>query len=139
MLKYVISALLLVTGSFANAEEVQPIGKETQTIYMGLGSAPFRGSVRGSLELKNTGENNLTDIIWDLKGYSFQAQDNCPKALAPGKSCRIFVTYYNNFPGSASATLKVWTSDKNYIVNIMATGQRDPFEGMPNPPIPPRP
>lgn len=139
MLKYVVSAILICASCFASAEVVQPIGKEIVTMVMSLGSAPFRGTVRGHLELKNNGEQNLTGIVWDLKGHSFRAEDNCPKALAPGKACRIYVQFWNSFPGSASATLRVYTSDKDYIVTVMAYGERDPFENMPNPPRPPIP
>lgn len=139
MLKYVLSALLMCAGSFASAQSTFPGIKDVETIVMSIGSAPYRGTARGHLELKNTGEQDLTNIVWDLKGPSFSAKDNCPKALPSGKSCRIYVQYWNTFPGSASATLRVYTSDKDYIVTVMAYGERDPFEGMPNPPRPPIP
>ncbi|MBV2168047.1 MAG: hypothetical protein KUL82_04995 [Bdellovibrio sp.] len=128
----VISAVFM---SFS-AQAVETLG-ETVTVYMSLGSAPYNGMARGSLELKNTGDKDLTGIVWDLKGMGYRAQDNCPEALAPGKACKIYVSYWNTFPGHSSGTLKIWTSDKNYIVNLSAYGEPDPFKN-PNPPMPPR-
>ncbi|KYG62853.1 hypothetical protein AZI87_16420 [Bdellovibrio bacteriovorus] len=127
--------LTTLAVSSAHAEEINPVGG-TEVIYMGLGSAPYNGTARGSLQLKNTGDQDITKIVWDIKGMGFSAQDNCPTVLKPGKSCQIFVTYWNTFAGPASGTLLVWTSDKNYRVNLSAYGQ-EPIRP-PNPPVPPR-
>ncbi|KHD89294.1 MAG: hypothetical protein OM95_03955 [Bdellovibrio sp. ArHS] len=129
--------LLVLAVVFSVSAQAQEVGaNQTEVIYMGLGSAPYNGVARGSLQLKNTGEQDLTKIVWDIQGMGFSAKDNCPTSLKPGKSCQIFVTYWNTFPGHASGTLLVWTSDKNYKVNLSAYGQQEIRP--PNPPVPPR-
>lgn len=129
---FVVIAAIFMSIS---AHAAETLG-ETVTVYMSLGTAPYNGIARGTLELKNTGDKDLTGIVWDIKGMGFSAEDNCPEALAPGKACKIYVSYWNTLPGYRSGTLKLWTSDKNYIVNLSVIGAEDPFKNPP--PMPPR-
>lgn len=138
-MKYLVTTALMFSAMAAQAEVLDAAIPQDEIIYMSLGRAPYNGVTRGSLELKNTGAKNLTQIVWDISGMGFSAQDNCPKELVPGKACKIFVTYWNTFPGPASGTLKVWTSDKNYKVQVSAWGEEDPFRNIPRPPTPPFP
>ncbi|MNY60929.1 hypothetical protein D3C86_1975490 [compost metagenome] len=99
-----------------------------------MGSAPYRGYAEGRLTLTNKGPNPLTNIRYKIRGMGFTAKDNCPKVVAVNESCRIKVTYWNQFPGGASGELSVTTSDKSYEVQLSAYGQNDPWGN-----VPPRP
>jgi|GEM_PF-1718886 len=111
-----------------------------ELVFMSLGTVPYNGSATGRLVLTNRGPALLTGIKYSIRGMGFRASDNCPKELAVGASCRIKVTYWNTFGGSASADMMVKTSDKNYQVTITATGLRDPWNGTnPGPTFPPNP
>lgn len=130
----VILLSMLAPAAFASEESFTP----EVPVVMNLGTAPYRGSVSARMILSNEGPNDLTSISYSLRAPAFSARDNCPKVLAPQKSCRITVTYTALLPGYASGTMKVRTSDKTYIVSLSAYGQDDPWRNMP-PPNPPRP
>ena len=137
--KFVLAAVL---GSFfltTFAVAADEIYTPDTIVYMNLGRAPFRGQVSGRMELKNAGPNDLTDIRYDISGPGFSARDNCPKVLAPQKSCRITITYWAQIPGYVSASMWLKTSDKNYDIRISASSDEDPFRDMPRPPTFPRP
>jgi hypothetical protein len=137
-MKVILSAILVSMLSplaFAGDEIYVP----DTIVYMNLGQAPYRGQVSGRMELKNAGPNDLTDIRYDIQGMGFSARDNCPKVLPAGKSCKITITFWAQFPGYVSASMWLKTSDKNYDVRIAASSADDPFRGIPrNPPTPPR-
>lgn len=132
----VILLSMLAPGAFASEETFTP----DVPVVMNLGTAPYRGSVSAKMILSNAGPSDLTNISHSVNSPAFTARNNCPKVLAPQKSCKITVTFTAFFSGYASATMKVRTSDKNYIVSLSAYGQDDPWRNMPpNPPVPPRP
>ncbi|MEN0058352.1 MAG: choice-of-anchor D domain-containing protein [Bdellovibrio sp.] len=131
-MKILLSSLLFFAAPVAFANDMEAL-KVTEVITMNFGTVSYGGSASSALQLQNTGGVNITNISWKISGFGFSAKDNCPRALAPGQSCRILVRFVNTTPGPAMGELLVYTSDKNYKVNLYAVGQRDP---MPNPPIP---
>lgn len=132
----VILLTLTASGAFASEEAYTP----EVPVIMNLGTAPYRGSASAKMILSNAGPSDLTNISYSINSPAFSARDNCPKVLAPQKSCRITVTFTAFFSGYASATMRVRTSDKIYNVSLSAYGQDDPWRNMPpNPPVPPRP
>ena len=121
--------------------EAIPGAELPELVYMSLGVVPYNSTATGRLTLSNRGPGLLTGIKYSIRGMGFRASDNCPKELAVGASCRIKITYWNTFGGSASADMFVKTSDKSYQVTITATGLRDPWNGTNpgNPTFPPNP
>lgn len=133
-MKSLLLAVALFVSPATNARDLPRSPEDqTQLVLLMIGQAPFQGSIFGDLKLSNTGDTDITRIHWDLKGYNFSATDNCPEVLAPGRSCRIRISYYNSAPGYASASLLVWTSEKTYDVRVSASGAEDPSRHKPRP------
>lgn len=144
-------ATLLLSGLFCSlnstqafAEPINPIngpaapGANTVIGELDFGTVPYQSSRTMAVHLSNSTTQNVTLIAWQLNAFSFFVTNNCPKTLAPKKSCRFNVTFQNSFSGLASGTLDIQTSDKNYRINLYAQGDQDPINNIPfPPPLPP--
>jgi len=142
-MKFFLAALVFcgLSATQALAEPINPIngsdpGSDAGTVVgqLDFGSVPYDSSQTMAVHLTNSTTQNVTLLSWKLNAFSFSVKNNCPKILAPKKSCRFNVTFTNSFGELASGTLDIKTSDKNYRIDLYAEGEQDPVNNIPVPP-----
>ncbi|AZZ35799.1 hypothetical protein CIK05_02940 [Bdellovibrio sp. qaytius] len=131
----VLITLLLAMSAFA--ADI-PSEKPVEHGQIDFGLIPHNGSRTQVFTLTNNSEAPLTDISLKTTG-DFTMRHNCPKALNAGESCRAKISVWAMREGGLMGRFTVRTSAKDYLYNLYGQGDRDPFQNIPHPPIPPRP
>jgi hypothetical protein len=93
-----------------------------------FGSVPLYNLASAKVTIKNTGSSALTiGKMYLTLGTGADRDDFywvsfCPSSLAPGKACSIYLVYFADDLGTASATLSVVDNSPAGLETIHVTG-----------------